>query len=455
MANQYWQERIQLEIKNKLESDVEINKALSSLYKRHLKVIEKEVESFYQKYASKNRMSINEVKKKAHLFDVQSFAEKAAEYVRTKDFSPEANEKLALYNMKMRVNRLELLQYNIELEMVSLGNEEFKMTQKFLNHEFIQEMNAQAGILGEFVPDVKMIHQMADGIISVPFHGATWSENIWKRQDLLRGYVGNLVNTAIIQGKSPVDFMPELKAYFNASTHEAKRLAITETARVQSAVQKSMMEVNGFEQYEFIAEPSACKHCAALDGKLFDVDDMEPGKNCAPIHPFCRCSSAPIVSRKNIKRQKEEVKKNKGLNTYEDPVREIMGSAINSHPFETMKLLDELKDIGVKVIYSDKPGMNYQPLFNRPGQIRLDRESSYSALLHEYTHAIDDFQSGWEGNKYLFDDLKMIEWETRAYDAEIEFCRLNDVDEKYIIRLEKLKQDEIKRIESRWSSWEE
>lgn len=99
--------------------------------------------------------------------------------------------------------------------------------------------------------------------------------------------------------------------------------------------------------------------------------------------------------------------------------------------------------------------MNYQPLFNRPGQIRLDRESSYSALLHEYTHAIDDFQSGWEGNKYLFDDLKMIEWETRAYDAEIEFCRLNDVDEKYIIRLVKLKQDEIKRIESRWSSWEE
>lgn len=63
---------------------------------------------------------------------------------------------------------------------------------------------------------------------------------------------------------------------------------------------------------------------------------------------------------------------------------------------------------------------------------------------------MDDSKSGWQGMKYLYDIDKFIEFETRAYDEEILFCRLNNVPEEYIIRLEGLKEVEINNIKSRW-----
>lgn len=44
--------------------------------------------------------------------------------------------------------------------------------------------------------------------------------------------------------------------------------------------------------YEFIANAGCCGDCQALNGKHFDVKDMMPGENAAPIHPNCRCSVA-------------------------------------------------------------------------------------------------------------------------------------------------------------------
>ena len=63
-------------------------------------------------------------------------------------------------------------------------------------------------------------------------------------------------------------------------------------ARVRSDAQKQSFERNGFEDYEFIAEPKDCPICAALNGKHFKVAKMMPGENAAPMHPYCRCSVA-------------------------------------------------------------------------------------------------------------------------------------------------------------------
>ena len=38
-----------------------------------------------------------------------------------------------------------------------------------------------------------------------------------------------------------------------------------------------------------------CPVCNELNGKVFKVKNMVPGVNAAPIHPHCRCSTAPRV----------------------------------------------------------------------------------------------------------------------------------------------------------------
>lgn len=75
----------------------------------------------------------------------------------------------------------------------------------------------------------------------------------------------------------------------------------TELSRVQAEAQKQSYIRNGFDEYEFIAEPTACPICRALDGKHFKVSKMMPGENAHPMHPRCRCSTAAYMDDKEYR----------------------------------------------------------------------------------------------------------------------------------------------------------
>ena len=455
--NSYWSKRLKQEMMAKQASEADVDQAMSALYRVHQTNIEKEIQAFYQKYADDEGVSITEVKKRADKVDVQAFADKAKRYVEEKDFSPKANAELKLYNLKMRVSRAELLQYNMDLELLALGEGERQLTEKFLKAGFADEVKSQSGILGEYIKNPKTVERSMEAVLNVPFEGVTWSERIWERQQALRQVVARTAHETLVRGRNAMAMIPELRREFGVSKSAAKRLAVTEVARVQSEAQKISMIENGFDEYEYIAEPTACPICAKLDGNIYKVSEMEPGKNCAPMHPHCHCSTAPHMSReKNWDKidkilNDEEPALNKGFNTYDDPIREVMGSEFESHPKETLEKIEELQKMGVDVIFHSGEGMMYQPgALGKPGQVKVDREASYSALLHEYVHAVDDEASGWQAARMVWDNDKAIEFEKRAYDAELEFYRLNNVPDEYIIRLEKLKKKEYERIRNRW-----
>ena len=438
--NSYWSKRLKQELLAKQASEADVDQAMSALYRVHQTNIEKEIQAFYQRYADDEGVSITEAKKRADKVDVQAFADKAKRYVEEKDFSPQANAELKLYNLKMRVSRAELLQYNMDLELLALGEGERQLTEKFLKAGFADEVKSQSGILGEYIKNPKTVERSMEAVLNVPFEGVTWSERIWERQQALRQVVARTAHETLVRGRNAMAMIPELRR-----------------ARVQSEAQKISMTANGFDEYEYIAEPTACPICAKLDGNIYKVAEMEPGKNCAPMHPHCHCSTAPHMDRDKTwdKIDKilndEEPALNKGFNTYDDPIREVMGSAFESHPKETLEKIEELQKMGVDVIFHSGEGMMYQPgALGKPGQVKVDREASYSALLHEYIHAVDDEASGWQAARMVWDNDKAIEFEKRAYDAELEFYRLNNVPDEYIIRLEKLKKKEYERIRNRW-----
>ena len=56
----------------------------------------------------KEGITMAEAKKRADKLDIDAYARKAKKYVAKKDFSDEANEEMRIYNLTMKVNRLEL-----------------------------------------------------------------------------------------------------------------------------------------------------------------------------------------------------------------------------------------------------------------------------------------------------------------------------------------------------------
>ena len=267
-----------------------------------LDACQKEIDSFYAKYASKEGISIAEAKKRVSKLDIASYERKAKKYVRDKDFSPKANEEMRLYNATMKINRLEMLKANIGLELIA-GHEELeKFMGKILKNRTLDELVRQAGILGK---TVKNNAAKAHAIVNGSFRNGTFSDRIWQYQDLMREDLGRLLQTGLIQGKNPRAIAKDLKKYWfgndprtgGGATYCMERLMRTELARVQTEAQKQSFQRNGFDMYEFICNEHATKHgtcdiCRGLNGKHFKVKDMMPGENAPPIHPNCRCSTA-------------------------------------------------------------------------------------------------------------------------------------------------------------------
>ena len=110
---------------------------------------------------------------------------------------------------------------------------------------------------------------------------------------MLKAKIDTLLQQGMIQGKGARQLASNIRKEFNVTTFQAERLMRTELARIQIETQKESYIRNGFEEYEFIANSGCCDTCQALNGKIFKVKKMMPGENAAPIHPNCRCSTAP------------------------------------------------------------------------------------------------------------------------------------------------------------------
>ena len=118
---------------------------------------------------------------------------------------------------------------------------------------------------------------------------------------MMKAELSKLLQTGLIQGKNPRILARHLTKLFGVSRENAERLMITELSRVQAEAQKQSYIRNGFDEYEFIAEPTACPICRSLDGKHFKVSKMMPGENAHPMHPNCHCSTAAYMDDKEYR----------------------------------------------------------------------------------------------------------------------------------------------------------
>lgn len=121
MASQeYWKNRETEAKKHNIQEEAEYNRKIKEIYANMMDEINKEINGFYTKYAAKEGITMAEAKKRVSKLDIAAYERKAKKYVETKDLSDRANEEMRIYNLTMKVNRLELLKANIGLVKKSL-----------------------------------------------------------------------------------------------------------------------------------------------------------------------------------------------------------------------------------------------------------------------------------------------------------------------------------------------
>lgn len=274
-----------------MKRDLDRDKILTQIYQESFDRMQREIDGFYMRYASKEGLTKQEAMKRASEIDVKKFADKAAKAVKEKDFSHATNEWLKVYNLKMKVSRLELLKAELTLEIQNLTAEVNEVFDKARIDEYLNEYKRQAGILGISSSGAKKRMQ---GILDADFYGQTFSARVWGnlglRATLQKDVFGSL-NRVFTDMTGYKKEMKRLSSKYGTSEQNAKRLLKTEIARINADTQLTMLKDNDFTHLIYVAEVGACKICAPLDGKAIPIDEAEKGVNMYPMHPNCRCSA--------------------------------------------------------------------------------------------------------------------------------------------------------------------
>lgn len=311
----YWKIREEKAKQNYIAEEEEYNKELAKIYNALLVTIETLINSFFQKYAKAEGITMAEALQKVAQMDVQAFQTKAKQYVQSRNFSKQANAELRLYNATMKINRLELLKANIGLEMIDSFNQMQGQFDANLLKRAADEFSRQAGILGMGVDKAP---KMARAIVNASFHNADFSTRIWANQGQLRNELSILLSNGIVQGIHSRELAKQIEKKFGVSKSNAERLMRTEMARVQIAAQEESYRANGYEQYVFLAIGTACPGCLALNEQHFNVSEMQSGENAPPMHPNCRCSTAAWMDRAETMKQIKAMSQVKSTEEYSD-----------------------------------------------------------------------------------------------------------------------------------------
>lgn len=303
----YWQKREEEALKHYIEDEKEYDKRIKQIHQNMLDACQKEIDAFFGRYAQKENITIAEAKKRVSKADIEAYERKAKRYVKEKEFSQEANEEMRLYNLMMKVNRLEMLKANIGLELIAGHDELQKFMGGILKGRTMDELERQAGILGK---TVRNNAQKADAIVNASFHNATFSDRVWQYQDMMKADLSKLLQQGLIRGKGARELAKDLRKYFKGedgkggAQFNAERLMRTELARVQIEAQKQSFIENGFTEYMFIVNSGCCPLCYEIAKKndgIYKIDKMQPGLNAPPIHPFVDARSLHMKMMQNMK----------------------------------------------------------------------------------------------------------------------------------------------------------
>ena len=300
-SEDYWRERESRQRAENIRNEAKTAERINRIFQGMQDSIQQEIEAFYQRYASKEGITLTEARGRVSRIDMEQYERLAKKYVEAAHhgdediaFSQEANDQMRLYNATMRINRLEMLKARCGIRAMEGYRDTERLINENLEERAYSEYRRLAGILGN---SVQFNENMVRAIVNASYQNATWSQRLWNHQASLSSQIGTQLASGILAGKSSTVLAREIQKLTGGSTYACQRLMRTELRRVQTEAALQSMTDNGVTEYKFMVENGVnpCDECLALDGQVFKLSDMNVGKNAPPIHPSCHCASAPHV----------------------------------------------------------------------------------------------------------------------------------------------------------------
>lgn len=307
-----------------IQHDVDLADKLDDMFQKTFDSIQKEIDSVWtENFNPKGKVSIKEAKATVARID---------ELIKNnQSLSDIPDMELKRYRALAQLNKLQMLEAQVGSKLIEKYGDIEGFFKNELSLEAARAVEQASGIFSEFVTMNAVTNLNA--VVNAKFYGASWFDRLYSHNTEVANNINDILTRAMINGENPSKYAAQFARTNNIATQAAKDLLVTEASRVNASAQKKQMEDMGFDEYEFISteDHKRCIVCGGLHGKRFKVKDMQPGKNCHPMHTKCRCTSVGV---------------------FEDPAdvmkrleKKMAGKAENSSQAETETKAKTAKDV--------------------------------------------------------------------------------------------------------------
>lgn len=303
-SSAYWKKRF-LDIENASNSyGQQTFRRIEPAFDMAQKQIQKEIESWYGRYAKNNNVTMTEARRQLSTTELKEFRWDVNEYIkygRENDLNQMWMKELENASARVHVSRLEALKIRTQhAAEVAFGNEVDcidAMARKVFTEDYYHSIfEVQKGFnIGWEIGQIDS--RKLETLISKPWaaDGKNFSDRIWQQRSQLVDELHTQLTRTCILGKAPDDAINAIAKKFNTTKNQAGRLVMTEQAYFHSVAQQEAFGELDVEEFEVVAtlDNSTSEICQEMDGKHFPMKDYQPGVTAPPFHVWCRSVTVP------------------------------------------------------------------------------------------------------------------------------------------------------------------
>ena len=303
----YWRERFAiLEAAAHEKSDTYLAE-MERLYHHTEISVRREIESWYQRFANHNGISLSEARKQLAAGQLAEFKWTVEQYIKAGqqgNLSKEWLRKLENASARFHVSRLEAIQMQIQQQIELLYGNQVDgidaLLRKLVSDGYTSAaFEIQKGLgIGW---DLTALNQAKlTAILAKPWttDGRTFRDRCWKNKDALVNTLHKTLIQGILRGDAPEKTIRTIQKAFGTERYKAKRLVHTETSYFTAVSKRQMYHDLDIEQIEIVETLDArtCSICQPMDGMVITKAQYEPGITVPPFHPNCRGTTCPYFA---------------------------------------------------------------------------------------------------------------------------------------------------------------
>lgn len=294
----YWEKRALQNKLNIVENEEDYLKRIQGIYDKANRDIDNKLAVIYQRYAKENKMTLKEAYKKLPLAMEKEYKNDVMDYIaKARENSNNGKYSQYLLNQSLMHQHSVLDQMRTEYRNVI-----YNIDMEETGGKFLEKIYANANYYEQYNDNNENFARVDQNRIQNLLKenwsgGGNFSESIWKNKEQLVNTLDDIVMKGLATGESFDKMSNELAKRMNTSASNAKRLIMTESARMDNQGLLDWYKESGIKQIQFIAtlDNRTSEICRAMDGKIINIEDAQIGLNIPPLHPYCRSVIAPYT----------------------------------------------------------------------------------------------------------------------------------------------------------------